>query len=193
MARVDWPAPGDTVSLAGAVDPFPEIAEQPWRESSLARWLKARRNALSTKLAADTLRVVDFCTTVATGWIALLLYSPVQFDAWSHYSLVAVLGGVLLVNLMQMNGVYHPDRIRAPLSHLPATAKAILLTAAAFTTAERWPLSTASSRITPRPEHLLLAAASPAQEYSRSPAALFRETRHPAIRPTVAAFTTAVR
>jgi Undecaprenyl-phosphate glucose phosphotransferase len=130
VAGVDWPAAGDTVSLAGAVDSFPEIAEQPWRESSLARWLKARRNALSTKLAADTLRVVDFCTMVATGWIALLLYSPIQFDAWSHYSLVAVLGGVLLVNLMQMDGVYHPDRVREPLSHLPATGKAILLTAA---------------------------------------------------------------
>jgi Undecaprenyl-phosphate glucose phosphotransferase len=130
VAGVDWPAAGDAVSLAGAADSFPEIAEQRRRERSLVRWLKAKRSALSTKVAGDILRVVDFCAMVATGWVALLLYSPFQFDAWSHYSLVAVLGGVLLVNVLQMEGVYHPDRMREPLSHLPATGRAVLLTAA---------------------------------------------------------------
>jgi Undecaprenyl-phosphate glucose phosphotransferase len=128
--RVDWSGTGDVVSFAGAATSFPEIAEERSPGNYVARWLQDKRNALSVKVAIDILRVVDCFAIVAAGWIAFLLYPRVEIAAASQYGLVAALGGVLLVNVLQMEGAYHPDRIRQPLSHLPAMGWAVLLTAA---------------------------------------------------------------
>lgn len=67
-----------------------------------------------------------------SGWIAFVLYPPLQTNAWPQYSLAGVLGGVLLVNVLQIAGAYHPERIRQPLSRLGATGGAVLLAAAAL-------------------------------------------------------------
>jgi Undecaprenyl-phosphate glucose phosphotransferase len=128
--RVDWACTGDTGSLAGAATPLPDMAEEWSPESRVARWLRATRSALSAKVAIDILRVVDFFAMIATGWVAFVLYPPAELAAWPQYGLVAVLGGVLLVNVLQMEGAYHPVRIRQPFSHLAATGWAVLLTAA---------------------------------------------------------------
>jgi Undecaprenyl-phosphate glucose phosphotransferase len=118
------------VSFAGAATSLPDITEERSPGNRVARWLQAKRNALSAKVAIDILRVVDCCAGAATGWLAFALYLPVKLVSWPQYSFVALLGGVLLVNVLQMVGAYHPDRIRQPLSHLAATAGAVPITAA---------------------------------------------------------------
>jgi Undecaprenyl-phosphate glucose phosphotransferase len=127
VERTDWPATLDTVTFARAAESFAEVTRS-WRiESGIQRWLNV---ALSAKIASDILRVIDCCAMIASGWIAFMLYEPIRSDLWSQYGLVAVLGGVLLVNMLQMQGAYHPDRIRQPLIRLGATAAAVLLTGA---------------------------------------------------------------
>ena len=118
------------MSLAVAAQSLPEITEERAPGNRIARWLQAKRNALSAKIAIDILRVVDCLAMIATGWLAFLLYPPVELVSWPQYSFVTLLGGVLLVNVLQMQGAYHPDRIRQPLSRLAATAGVVLVTAA---------------------------------------------------------------
>jgi Undecaprenyl-phosphate glucose phosphotransferase len=113
--------------FARASDSFAEVTKACQIENGIQRWLNV---AVSAKIAADVLRVVDCCAMIASGWIAFWLYPPIGYDDVPQYGLVAVLGGVLLVNLLQMQGAYHPDRIRQPLAGLGATAAAVLLTVA---------------------------------------------------------------
>jgi Undecaprenyl-phosphate glucose phosphotransferase len=128
--RIDWVGTGGTPSFTGAAASFPDIAEQRSTGNRVAGWLRAKRIAVSAKVAVDILRAVDCCAAVATGWLAFLLYPRVDLLAWPAHGFVALLGGVLLVNVLQMQGAYHPDRIRQPLSHLAATGGAVLVTAA---------------------------------------------------------------
>jgi Undecaprenyl-phosphate glucose phosphotransferase len=128
--RVDWVCTGDTGSFAGAATSPPDVAEEWSPGSRVARWLRANRSALSAKVAIDILRVVDCFAMIATAWVAFVLYPPAEPAAWPQYGLVAVLGGVLLVNVLQMEGAYHLGRIRHPFSHLTTTGWAVLLTAA---------------------------------------------------------------
>ena len=130
MEDIKSPLAGSAVTFAGAADSFSKTAEGWPRDGSVARWLQPRRSALSAKVATDILRVVDCCAMIASGWIAFVLYSPIQTNAWPQYSLAAVLGGVLFVNVLQIAGAYHPDRIRQPLTRLDATGGAVLLTLA---------------------------------------------------------------
>jgi Undecaprenyl-phosphate glucose phosphotransferase len=125
--RVDWAGTGGSASFTGAAASFPE---QRSTGNRVAGWLQAKRNAVSAKVAIDILRLVDCCVAVATGWLAFWLYPRVDLLAWPEHGFVALLGGVLLVNVLQMEGAYHPDRIRQPLSHLAATGGAVLVTAA---------------------------------------------------------------
>jgi hypothetical protein len=113
--------------FTGAADPLAEVAEVCRIESGFRRWLNS---ALSAKIATDLLRLIDCCAMIASGWLAFLLYPPIGSGVWPEYGLVTVLGGVLLINVLQMQGAYHPDRIRQPLTRLGATAGAVLLTVA---------------------------------------------------------------
>jgi Undecaprenyl-phosphate glucose phosphotransferase len=113
--------------FTGAADSLAEVAEVCRIESALQRWLNS---ALSAKIAIDILRLIDCCAMIASGWLAFILYPPTGSGVWPQYALVAVLGGVLLINVLQIQGAYHPDRIRQPLTRLGATAAAVLLTVA---------------------------------------------------------------
>jgi Undecaprenyl-phosphate glucose phosphotransferase len=127
VERTDWSATEDAVTFAGARESLAEVTKS-WRiESGILRWLNI---VLSAKIASDILRVIDCCAMIAGGWIAFMVYSPLDADVWPQYGLVAVLGGVLLINVLQSQGAYHPDRIRQPLTRLGATAAALLLTGA---------------------------------------------------------------
>jgi len=107
---------------------------------SLRRWLQFDRPVLSSKVAIDLLRIVDCGLVLGVGWLALLAVDAASdAGAGSLYSLVALLGAVLLVNILQVMGAYSADRVRRPLAHLQDVAGAVLLTtgiliAAAFFT-----------------------------------------------------------
>jgi CoA-binding domain len=127
VRRINWPATGSSVTFGGAADSFAEVTNLCRIESGLLRWLNS---ALSAKIASDILRLIDCCAMIASAWLAFILYPPTGSGVWPQYALVAVLGGVLLVNVLQIQGAYHPDRIRQPLTRLGATAAAVLLTVA---------------------------------------------------------------
>jgi hypothetical protein len=127
VRRINWPATGSSVTFGGAADSFAEVTNLCRIESGLLRWLNS---ALSAKIASDILRLIDCCAMIASAWLAFILYPPAGSGVWPQYALVAVLGGVLLVNVLQIQGAYHPDRIRQPLTRLGATAAAVLLTVA---------------------------------------------------------------
>ena len=130
MNRFDAPGAGELVSTTRVSPYLPEVEEEVRRLSGLGRLLTSWGRSFSAKVGIDILRVVDGAVVFAAGWSASLLYLSNHDATWSHHAPAALLGGFLLVNVLQMSGVYHPDRVREPLARLHDLAAALLLVAA---------------------------------------------------------------